>query len=102
MEILDGQQFRFAGLHPFRGGGGLALGAVAVAAGVVGDLLVAALVALLDVAAQAAVRQAAMSCRARAAPGEPVAVSVEEGVAVFAGRRRRLRAGVGSWPCLTG
>ena len=83
VEVLDGQEFRLAGLHPVGGGGGLTLGAVAVAAGVVGDLPVPAPVALLDVPAQRrgpaggdVVQGAALLGR------EPVAVAIEEGVAV--------------------
>ena len=98
VEILDGQQLGFAGLHPVRGGGGLALGAVAVAAGVVGDLLVAAAVALLDVPAQCGGPAGGDVAQGAALLGrERVAVAVEEGVAVFAGRRRPLRAEAGSW-----
>ena len=83
MEVLDGQEFGLAGLHPVGGGGGLALGAVAVAAGVVGDLAVAAAVAGLDVAAQGggpAGDDVAQGAALLA--GEPVAVSTEEGIAV--------------------
>jgi len=46
------QEVLGAGLHPLCSGCGLALGAVAIAAGVVGDLGVTALVALPDVPAQ--------------------------------------------------
>ena len=52
MEILDGQEFRFAGFHPVSGGIGLTFGAMSVAARVVGDLAMSALVALLDMPAQ--------------------------------------------------
>ena len=102
VEVLDGQEFGLAGLHPVGGGGGLALGAVAVAAGVVGDLPVAAPVALLDVAAQG---------------GGPAGGDVMQDATLFvgesrrrsdrgrrrrvAGRRRRLRAGAGSWSRLS-
>ena len=51
MKIFNRQQLGFPGLHPLRGGGGLALGTVAVAARVVGDLLMPAPVTLLDVPA---------------------------------------------------
>ena len=50
--VLDREQFRFSRLHPLRRGGGLALGAVAVSARVVGDLLMTAPVAFLDVPTQ--------------------------------------------------
>ena len=52
MEVLDGQQLGGAVVHPPGAGGRLALGAVPVAAGVVRDALVPAVVARLDVAAQ--------------------------------------------------
>src|SRR6202040_2567754 len=52
VEIFDGEQLGFPVLDPFGGGGGLALGAVAVAAGVIGDLAVAAAVTLLDMSAE--------------------------------------------------
>ena len=83
--ILDRQQFRLPGLHPLRGGGGLALGAVAVAARVVGDLLMAAVIAFLDVSAQGGspaggdVAQGATLLRR-----ERVAVAVEEGITIVA------------------
>ena len=85
VKIFDGQQFRLPGLHPLRGGGGLALGAVAVAARVVGDLLMAAVVALLDVSAQGGspaggdVAQGAALLRR-----ERAAVAVEEGITIVA------------------
>jgi hypothetical protein len=52
MKIFNRQQLRFAGLHPHRRGGGLALGTVAVPARVVRDLLIPAPVTSLDVPAQ--------------------------------------------------
>jgi hypothetical protein len=52
VEVLDGKQFRGAIGHPAGAGGALAPGAVPVAAGVVGDALMMAVVAGLDVAAQ--------------------------------------------------
>src|SRR4051794_20925024 len=50
--VFNREQFRLPLFHPLRRGGGLALGAMAVAARVVGDLPMPAPVALLDVAAQ--------------------------------------------------
>jgi hypothetical protein len=83
VEILDGQEFGLAGLHPFGGGGGLALGTVAVAAGVVGDLAVAAAVALLDVAAQGGGAAGGdVAEDAASIVGEAIAVSFEERVGV--------------------
>jgi hypothetical protein len=83
VEIFDGQQFRLAGLHPVGGGGGLALGAVAVAAGVVGDLAVAALIAFLDVAAQfGGPADGDIMEDETLFVGEPGAVAIEEGIAV--------------------
>ena len=52
VEIADWQQVGLALGEPGSRGGGLALGAMAVAAGVVGDPEVAAVVAAVDVAAQ--------------------------------------------------
>src|SRR5205085_2925404 len=52
VEVLNRQQFRRTLFHPPRPGRGLALGTVAIAARVVGDLLVAALVTRLHVSAQ--------------------------------------------------
>ena len=81
MKVFDRQQLRFPGLHPLRRGGGLALGAVAVAARVVGDLLMPAPVALLDVPAQGR-GPAGRDVAAGAAllRRERVAVPVEEGI----------------------
>src|SRR5215467_3833477 len=52
MEILDGQQFISARLHPLGSGCSLALGAMAITAGVICDLLIAALIALFEMTAQ--------------------------------------------------
>ena len=52
MEVLDGQQFRAAGVEPADLGEGLALGTVAVAAGVVADLHGAAGVTRVAMAAE--------------------------------------------------
>nr|POF04829.1 hypothetical protein CFP56_79053 [Quercus suber] len=52
VEIADGQQVRLARRQPLARGRALALGAVPVAAGVVGDAGVAAALAGLDVAAE--------------------------------------------------
>ena len=84
MEVLDREQFRCPGLHPLRRGGGLALGAVAVAARVISDLPMPAAVALLDVPAQRGgpagrdVLQSAALLRR-----ERVAIPVEEGIAMI-------------------
>ena len=79
--VFDGEQLGFPVLDPFGGGGGLALGAVSVAAGVVGDLAVAAAVALLDVSAEGG-GAAGGDVAEDATPlgGERAAVAVEEGV----------------------
>ena len=52
MEVLDGKQFFGAVRHPLRAGNALTLGTVPVAAGVVGDAPVLALVARFDVTTQ--------------------------------------------------
>ena len=85
MVILDGQQVRLAGLHPFGRRGGLTLGTVAVAARIVGELLMVAVIAPLDVPTQGSrpaggdVAQGAALLRR-----EHVAVAVEEGVSIRA------------------
>ena len=80
VEVFDGEQLGFPGLHPVGGGGGLALGAVAVAARVVGDLLMPALVALLDVSAQRGGAAGGDVAQGAALLGrERVAVAIEEG-----------------------
>ena len=83
MEVFDGEQLGLACLHPVGGSGGLALGAVAVAARVVGDLLMPAPVTRLDVPAQRGgptggdvAKHAALPRRERAV------VPLEKGVAV--------------------
>jgi hypothetical protein len=48
MEIRDGQQFGLAVGQPLLGSGGLALGAVPVAAGVVADAQVGAVLTAFD------------------------------------------------------
>jgi hypothetical protein len=79
VEILDGEEFRLAGLHPFGGVVGLELGAMAVAAGVVGYLSVPAPVALLDVSAQLGGPAGGDVVRDAPLPlGEPTAVPFEE------------------------
>ena len=84
MKVLDGQELRFPGLHPLRRGGGLALGAVAVAARVVGDPLMPALIALLDVSAQGRGPAGGDVLQGAALLGrEHVAVAFEEGIAVL-------------------
>ena len=85
MKIFDWQQLGFSGLHPLRRGGGLALGAVAVAARVVGDSLMPAPVALLDVSAQRR-SPAGRDVAQGAAPlgRERVAVAIEEGITMVA------------------
>ena len=83
VEVLDREQLGRPGLDPPRRLGGLALGAVAVAARVVGDLPVAAPVAVLDVPAQG--RRAAAGQVGQGTPllrREGVAVGVEERVPV--------------------
>jgi hypothetical protein len=52
MEILYGQQLISARLHPLGSGCSLALGAMAITAGVICDLLIAALIALFEMTAQ--------------------------------------------------
>jgi hypothetical protein len=52
VEVLDGQQLQLAVIDPGGALGCAAFGAVAVAAGVVADLHVAAVVALIDMAAE--------------------------------------------------
>ena len=85
MKVFDGQQLGFPGLHPLRRGGGLALGAVAVAARVVGDLLMPALVALLDVPAQRRSPAGRDVAQGAALLGrERVAVAIEEGITMVA------------------
>src|ERR1051325_10466032 len=80
MKVLNRQQLGGAVVEPLGAGGGLAPGAVAVAARVVGDPLMAAPVALLDVPAQPCgapadqvLQHAALLGRSR------VPVSVQEG-----------------------
>src|SRR4051794_20409176 len=81
--VFHRQQFRLPLFHPLRRGGGLALGAMAVAARGVGDLPMPALVALLDMTAQRGgptgrdVAQGTALLRR-----EPIAAEVEEGVAM--------------------
>ena len=58
VEVSDGQQVGLARGQPVARGGGLALGAVPVAAAVIGDPLMAAVLAGLDMTAQS--RRAAM------------------------------------------
>jgi hypothetical protein len=83
VEILDGQEFGLAGLHPVGGGGGLAFGAMSVAARVVGDLVVPTEVALLDVSAQlSGPADGDVAEDAALLVGETVAVSFEERVSV--------------------
>jgi hypothetical protein len=85
MEVFDGQQLRLSGLHPLRRGGGLALGAVAVAARVIGDPLMPALVACLDVSAQRSGPAGRDVVQGAATLGrERVAVLFEEGMPMFA------------------
>ena len=62
MEIGHRQEFGLAVGQPLLGSGGLALGAVPVAAGVVGDALVRAVLAAFDMATQRR-RSAALDCR---------------------------------------
>jgi hypothetical protein len=84
MEVGDGEQLGRPRLDPPRRLGGLALGAVAVAARVVSGLPMAAPVAGLDVSAQR--RRAAPGQVGQGAPllrGERAAVRVAEGVAVL-------------------
>jgi hypothetical protein len=96
--ILDWQQFRLPGLHPVRCGGGLALGAVAVAARVVGDLPMATPIALLDVSAQRGGPASRDVAQGAALLGpERFTILVEEGITVasedlghFEPRRRQL------------
>jgi hypothetical protein len=52
MKVLDRQQLASSLFEPRRAGGALALWAMAIAAGAIGDRAVAATVALLDVAAE--------------------------------------------------
>jgi len=52
VEILDGEEFGLTVLEPLGAGEGLALGAMAIAAAMIGGALVAAGVTLLQVAAQ--------------------------------------------------
>jgi len=52
VEVLDGQQLQLASFDPGGTLGGAAFGAMAVAAGVVADLHMPAVVALLDMAAE--------------------------------------------------
>ena len=84
MKVLDGQELGFPCLHPLRRGGGLALGTVAVAARVVGDPLMPALIAGLGVTSQRRgsadgdiLQDAALLGR------EYVAVPFEESIAVL-------------------
>src|SRR5215813_2475174 len=62
MEIGHRQEFGLAVGQPLLGSGGLALGAVPVAAGVVADAPVCAVLAAFDMAAQRR-RSAALDCR---------------------------------------
>jgi hypothetical protein len=52
MEVLDRQQLSGTPFEPSRSGLPAALGAMAIAAGAVRDLLVAALIALVDISAK--------------------------------------------------
>ena len=52
MEVLYGKQLRLAVVKPFGPGQRLALRAVPIPAGIIGDALVTATVALFDVAAK--------------------------------------------------
>ncbi len=81
VEIRDRQEFRFAGLRPVGGGVCLTLGAVAIAAGVVGDPPVPAPVAGFDMAAQRRGPTGRDVAQGVALLGpERVPVPVEEGV----------------------
>src|SRR3954453_5644430 len=81
--VSPGQQFRLPLFHPLRRGGGLAFGAMAVAARVIGDLPMPPPVAPLDMAAKCGgpagrdVAQGAALLRR-----EHIAIEVEEGVAM--------------------
>ena len=83
VEVVDGQQFGSPVLHPFRGGAGLTLGAVAIAARVIRDPPMPAPVACLDMPAQG--RGPAGRDVAQGAPllrRERAAIPVEEGIAM--------------------
>ena len=82
VEVLDGQQFLGAIRHPLAQADALAPRAVPVAAGVVGDALVVAVITLLDMSAQGG--GAAGSDRAQDAPlfrnqiAEPMPVTLND------------------------
>ena len=79
MEVGHGQQLRGALVQPLGPSRRLALGAVAIAAGVVGDALVATLVTLLQVAPNTAVRQHTRSCSTRLCSAELLPSALQEG-----------------------
>jgi hypothetical protein len=108
MMVLNRQQVRRLAVEPAGAGQGLALGAVAVAAGVVGHPLVAAVEAALDMPAQyggAAGGQVAQGLALRGREHAPVAV--EERTAVFPNhirhfQRRPLQGGGHAGPSAFG
>jgi len=103
VKVLDRQQLSGALFEPRRAGGTLALWAMAIAAGAIGDRAVAAAVALFDVATE---RCGATDCdvpqRFPLASGERGAIRIEISWTVDAKnvgqlqRGRRHRAGSGS------
>ena len=81
VKVFNGQQLSFSCLHPLRRSGGLALGAMAVPARVVGDPLMPAAVTLLDMPAQSRSPAGGDVAEGAALLGrERVAVAVEEGI----------------------